>query len=76
MIQHAALAAISIDINPVAVRVGPLAVRWYGIMYVVAIIVGSRVALHFARCFRADVETLWALLPWGIGAGLLGGRLF
>lgn len=76
MIHNAALAAISIDVNPVAVRLGPLAVRWYGIMYVVAIVVGSRVALHYAAYFRADVETLWALLPWGIGAGLLGGRLF
>ena len=70
------IATIRINIDPVAFRIGPLAVHWYGIMYVVGIAVGARVALYFAPRLGADPDDLWALLPWGIAAGLIGGRLF
>jgi phosphatidylglycerol---prolipoprotein diacylglyceryl transferase len=70
------LAAIHIDIDPVAFHLGPLGVHWYGLMYVVAITIGAMVAVRFARTLRADATQLEDLLPWGIGAGVLGGRLF
>jgi phosphatidylglycerol:prolipoprotein diacylglycerol transferase len=35
---------ITINVDPVAFRIGPLAVRWYGLMYVVGIAVGLLVA--------------------------------
>jgi hypothetical protein len=31
---------IHINIDPVLLRIGPLALHWYGLMYVVAIVVG------------------------------------
>ncbi len=31
---------ISINIDPVIVHLGPLALRWYGLMYVVGIVTG------------------------------------
>ena len=39
---------IYINIDPVIVHVGPLALHWYGLMYVVAILVGFFVAQRYA----------------------------
>ncbi len=36
---------IYINIDPVIVHIGPLALRWYGLMYVVAIVVAIWVGL-------------------------------
>jgi phosphatidylglycerol:prolipoprotein diacylglycerol transferase len=68
--------AIWIGLDPTAFRLGPIAVHWYGIMYVLAIFVGVQVARRFVAPFRAREDDLWGLLPWAIGAGLLGGRLY
>ncbi len=69
-------AAIRIGIDPTAVNIGNVAVHWYGIMYVVAIFVGARVAQRFVPAFGADEDALWDYFPWGIAAGLIGGRLY
>jgi phosphatidylglycerol:prolipoprotein diacylglycerol transferase len=71
-----ALAYIHINIDPIAFRLGSLVVHWYGVMYVVGITLGAIVAVRFAARLGADATQLEDLLPWGIGAGLLGGRLF
>lgn len=31
---------VHLDINPVLLQLGPLALRWYGLMYVVGIVMG------------------------------------
>ncbi|MGB8347050.1 MAG: prolipoprotein diacylglyceryl transferase, partial [Ktedonobacteraceae bacterium] len=67
---------IYININPIIGQFGPIALRWYGLMYAVAIIVGlwaingyvERKGITEARVFRI----VW----WCIVAGLLGGRLY
>ena len=40
---------ITININPVALYIGPLALHWYGLMYVVGIVVGLLVAWPYAK---------------------------
>ena len=40
---------IVINVDPVAFQIGPLVVRWYGLMYVVGIAVGLLVAWPYAR---------------------------
>lgn len=70
------LATIRINIDPVAFHLGPIAVHWYGIMYVVGILAGAYVARRYVEKLRADLSQLYDLLLWGIGAGLVGGRLF
>jgi phosphatidylglycerol:prolipoprotein diacylglycerol transferase len=67
---------IYINIDPVIVHLGPLAVRWYGLMYVVGIIVGLRVIRGYTRRKGVDENTVYRILWWCIGAGLLGGRLY
>lgn len=70
------LAAIVININPILVQLGPLAIRWYGLMYVVGIIVGVQVALPYVRTRGITDDQVWTVLGPCIVAGLIGGRLF
>ncbi len=67
---------IYININPVIVQLGPLALRWYGLMYVVGIVLG----LWFIRGYTArkgvDQDMVYRILWWCVAAGLLGGRLY
>jgi len=70
------LAAIVININPILVQLGPLAIRWYGLMYVVGIIVGLQVALPYVRARGITDDQVWNVVGPGIVLGLIGGRLF
>ncbi len=70
------LLTIVIGIDPVAFRLGPIAVHWYGLGYVVAISIAAWVALRVAPRFDADPDELWNVFPWALVAGLLGGRLY
>jgi phosphatidylglycerol:prolipoprotein diacylglycerol transferase len=70
------LAAIVLNINPILVQLGPLAIRWYGLMYVVGIIVGVQAALPFVRTKGISDDQVWNVLGPCIVTGLIGGRLF
>jgi phosphatidylglycerol:prolipoprotein diacylglycerol transferase len=70
------IAAIVIDINPVLAQIGPLAIRWYGLMYVAGIIAGIWSALPYVRARGISEDQVWTVLGPGIVAGLIGGRLF
>ena len=64
--------------DPIAIQLGPLAVRWYGLMYLVAF--GLFWALGRAR-IAARADSVWSLkdledaLFYGILGTILGGRL-
>ncbi len=70
------LAVIKIGIDPVLIRLGPVAVHWYGIMYVVGISTGLYVALRYAAAHGINrdlaYEVFWPVLI----ASLVGGRLY
>lgn len=71
------------DIDPVAFSVGPLAVHWYGLAYVVGIMLGWYYAKRMVM--RADLwpngqapmtpEKLDDFLVWVAGGIVLGGRI-
>jgi phosphatidylglycerol:prolipoprotein diacylglycerol transferase len=67
---------VVIDIDPVIVQLGPIALRWYGLLYVVGIAAGLRVALPYARSVGLDEDTAWAVFGPALAGGLLGGRLY
>ena len=67
---------IYLNIDPVLVHLGPLAIRWYGLMYVVGIIVGLKVIEGYTKRKGVDEDAVYRILWWCIGAGLLGGRLY
>ncbi|MBO0794712.1 MAG: prolipoprotein diacylglyceryl transferase [Ktedonobacteraceae bacterium] len=67
---------IYLNIDPVIVHLGPLAVRWYGLMYVVAIIVALWTIRRYTERKGINADTVYRILWWCIGAGLVGGRLY
>jgi phosphatidylglycerol:prolipoprotein diacylglycerol transferase len=66
------------QIDPVAIAIGPLAVHWYGLMYVCAF---AAFILLGRQRIRSQPETRWSvqelddLLFWGVLGVVLGGRL-
>lgn len=67
---------IHLNINPVIVSIGPLALRWYGLMYVVAIVMGLWLIRGFSARKGIKEDQSFRLLWWCVVAGLLGGRLY
>ncbi len=70
------LGYIILNIDPVLLRIGALAVRWYGLMYVLAIAIGLMVILRWARRLGLHEDQVWGLFIWAAIAGLVGGRLY
>lgn len=73
---HAMSLVIDIDINPVLVHVGPIAIHWYGLMYVVGIMVGLRLAFPYLNGFGIDQERSYQIFWPTLVACLVGGRLY
>lgn len=67
---------IYINIDPVLAQIGPLALHWYGLMYVVGILVGLWAIRGYTRRKGINGDLLYRLLWWCIVAGLIGGRLY
>jgi phosphatidylglycerol:prolipoprotein diacylglycerol transferase len=40
---------MNIDINPVLLSLGPIEIRWYGLMYVVGYFIGSKILLQLSK---------------------------
>lgn len=67
---------IRIGLDPVLVHVGPIAVHWYGLMYVVGIVAGLWVALPYAEQLGIDRDSSYAVF-WPVLIGsLVGGRVY
>lgn len=64
-------------IDPVAVRLGPLAIRWYGIMYLISFIQAYLILSSRAKSGRLALSQnqLADLVTWAAFGVLLGGRL-
>lgn len=64
-------------IDPVIVRIGPLAVRWYGMMYLLGFVGGYFNIRMLARRRQVplDNDTLSDLLFWCVCGVILGGRI-
>ena len=67
---------ITINIDPVAFSLGPFDVRWYGLMYVVGIVVGLLVAWPYARKKGFTDDQLEKVVLVSIPSGLVGARLY
>ncbi|MBM3601519.1 MAG: prolipoprotein diacylglyceryl transferase [Alphaproteobacteria bacterium] len=64
-------------IDPVAIEIGPLAVRWYALAYIAGLVGGWRYALWLAQRPPAQVprERLDDFIVWATLGVLIGGRL-
>lgn len=63
--------------DPVLVHVGPLAIRWYALAYIVSLVLGWRIVRRFARLSPpvADGPQVDDFLTWATLGVVLGGRL-
>jgi phosphatidylglycerol:prolipoprotein diacylglycerol transferase len=75
-VKEDTLTMIVINVDPVAFRIGPLAVRWYGLMYFIGITVGLLVAWPYGRSKGFTQGQLEKVVYWAIPAGLIGARLY
>jgi phosphatidylglycerol:prolipoprotein diacylglycerol transferase len=67
---------IVINANPIAFSIGPIAVHWYGLMYVVGITAGLLVAWPYARSKGFTQSQLEKVILWAVPAGFVGARLY
>jgi phosphatidylglycerol:prolipoprotein diacylglycerol transferase len=65
------------DIDPVIFTIGPLAVRWYGLMYLLGFAAAYALIRHLARLrsLVLDKDGVSDLLFYGVLGVVLGGRL-
>src|SRR5262245_17142888 len=65
-------------IDPVAIQIGPFAIRWYALAYIVGLLIGWRLVLwHIGRVSDPPMKRNDAddFLVWAIVAVILGGRV-
>jgi phosphatidylglycerol:prolipoprotein diacylglycerol transferase len=65
------------NIDPVFLRIGPLQLRWYGLMYMLSFILGYFVLKRYARERKLGISTddLYDLMFYLILGVMIGGRL-
>ena len=65
------------NIDPVAVEIGPFAVRWYALAYITGILLGWQYALHLIKRppYVMTREALDDFIVWATVGIILGGRL-
>lgn len=69
------------NIDPVAVAIGPLQIRWYALAYLAGFLLGWRYCMKLAgapdkkRTRRPDAQDIDDFLPWVVLGVILGGRL-
>ena len=65
------------DIDPVAISIGPLAIRWYGLMYLVGFVGGAWLGVYRARQPGSGWKPaeVWDLLFYIAMGVVLGGRI-
>lgn len=61
--------------NPAGIDFGPIAVRWYGLMFLIGFIAGYRILWHMFRHEGAPEEWLPTLLIYVAVATIVGARL-
>ncbi|HLZ24335.1 MAG TPA: prolipoprotein diacylglyceryl transferase [Ktedonobacterales bacterium] len=73
---HTPFAYFVINIDPIFLRLGSIAIHWYGLAYVVAICIGLWVILRYTRGLGLHEDSIWGVFIWTAIAGLVGGRLY
>lgn len=70
------LGVIVFPFSPIALQLGPLALRWYGIGYAVAFLVAGAVIRPYVTARGVPRRAFDDALFWSILAGLVGARLY
>jgi phosphatidylglycerol:prolipoprotein diacylglycerol transferase len=62
--------------DPVAFTIGPLAVRWYGILIMLGVIAGAYLASWLARRKGENPDHLWNMVPIVVFSAIAGARVW
>lgn len=63
-------------IDPIALRIGPFNIHWYGILFAVAAVAAAWLATREARRRGEDPERVWTMLLVAAVGGIIGSRLY
>ncbi len=63
-------------INPIAFAIGPLSVRWYGIILGTAALVGLLLAIREGKRFRMSPDFFMDLVLIGVPSAIIGARIY
>ena len=67
-------ATITVDLAPIFLRLGHLALGWYGLAVVLGIGAAILVARWEFRRRGLSEDAFWGVVPWSIGGGIIGAR--
>ena len=70
------MAAITINIDPVFAHLGPLTLRWYGVIMALAVVVGALVFSRQLRRRGISSDHVVGILLLVVPLGIVGARLF
>ncbi|MCD2477209.1 prolipoprotein diacylglyceryl transferase [Mammaliicoccus lentus] len=65
-----------LGIDPVAIQLGPLSIRWYGIIIASGILIGYLMAQSTAKKVRIKEETLIDLIIWCVVMAIICARIY
>ena len=63
-------------LDPVAFSVGPLSVRWYGLLIGFGVLMGVYLAVREGKRFNLDADLFYDILFVGLPSALIGARLY
>lgn len=66
---------INIDLSPIAFNIGPLEIRWYGIMVVLAVVAIIAISLLEAKRLGIAEDHIYSLGAWAVVGGVLFSRI-
>jgi phosphatidylglycerol---prolipoprotein diacylglyceryl transferase len=61
--------------DPIMLQLGPLAIRWYGFLIALGVLIGSVLATRLAKRRGLDPDKLLDMAVWLVVAGIVGARL-
>lgn len=67
---------MTIDVDPVIGRFGPLELRWYGLIMAIALLVGIVIFARQLRTRGISLDHAWGIALVAVPCGVIGARLF
>ena len=64
-------------IDPIAIEIGPIVIRWYALAYVVSILISWRYMIRLIRRSTGEIQSVHIddLIVWATAGIILGGRI-
>jgi phosphatidylglycerol---prolipoprotein diacylglyceryl transferase len=63
-------------IDPIALKLGPISVHWYGIIMATAILAAAWLGTSEARRRGENPDLGWSMLLWAVAGGVIGARIY